>query len=223
MEYRHTKVTLITGDYGCGKTNFAVNLALSLAEKGKVSLVDIDAVNPYFRAADFVKMLGEKGIDVVFPQFANTNLDIPAFDFDLEGIVSQSDFTIIDAGGSEAGAYPAGRFESLFNALGDNFSMLYVFNMYRQCGRSAEQVCETLRDIENACRVRCTALVNNSNLGAETTADIVRNSADFADEVSRISRLPILFTCVNENEEQKGGFFPVKRLVRLPWEDFSEE
>ena len=222
MEYNR-KVTLITGDYGCGKTNFAVNLALFLAKKGKASLVDIDSVNPYFRAADFVKMLGEKGIEVVSPQFANTNLDIPAFDFDLEAIVSQSDFTIIDAGGSEAGACPAGCFERLFSALGDDFSMLYVFNMYRQCGRSAEQVCETLREIERACRVKCTALVNNSNLGAETTLEIVRNSADFADEVSRISGLPILFTCVGENEERSDGFFPVKRLVKLPWEDFSEE
>ncbi len=222
MEYVR-KVTLITGDYGCGKTNLAVNLALFLAEKGKVSLVDIDSVNPYFRAADFAEMLAEKGVDVVFPQFANTNLDIPAFDFDLEAIASQSDFTIIDAGGSEAGAYPAGRFESFFRALGSGFSMLYVFNMYRLCGRSAEQVCETLREIENACRVKCTALVNNSNLGAETTPETVRNSACFADEASRISGLPIAFTSVCENEEQKDGFFPVKRLVKLPWEDFSEE
>lgn len=222
MEYVR-KVTLITGDYGCGKTNLAVNLALFLAEKGKVSLVDIDSVNPYFRAADFAEMLAEKGVDVVFPQFANTNLDIPALNFDLEAIVSKSDFTIIDAGGSEAGAYPAGRFESFFRALGSDFSMLYVFNMYRLCGRSAEQVCETLRDVENACRVKCTALVNNSNLGAETTPETVRNSADFADEASRISGLPIAFTSVGENEEQKDGFFPVKRLVKLPWEDFSEE
>ena len=222
MEYSR-KVTLITGDYGCGKTNFAVNLALFLAEKGKASLVDIDTVNPYFRAADFAETLAEKGVDVVYPQFANTNLDIPAFDFDLEAIASQSDFTIIDAGGSEAGAYPAGRFEKLFEALGSDFSALYVFNMYRLCGRSAEQVCETLREIESACRVKCTALVNNSNLGAETTPETVRNSADFANEVSRISGLPILFTCACENEERKDGFFPVKRLVKLPWENFSEE
>lgn len=222
MEYNR-KVTLITGDYGCGKTNFAVNLAIFLAKKGRTSLVDIDSVNPYFRAADFTKALAEKGIDVVSPRFANTNLDIPAFDFDLEAIVSQSDFTIIDAGGSEAGAYSAGCFERLFSALGDDFSMLYVFNKYRGCGQSAEEVCEMLRDIERACRVKCTALVNNSNLGAETTHDIVRNSADFADEVSRISGLPILFNCVDENEGKKDGFFPVKRLVKLPWEDFSEE
>lgn len=222
MEYSR-KVTLITGDYGCGKTNFAVNLALFLAEKGKVSLVDIDSVNPYFRAADFTKLLAEKGVDVVYPQFANTNLDVPAFDFDLEAIASQSDFTIIDAGGSEAGAYPAGRFEKLFSALGSDFSALYVFNMYRHCGRSAEQVCETLREIESACRVKCSALVNNSNLGAETTPETVRNSADFAEDVSRISGLPILFTCVCENDERRDGVFPVKRLVKLPWENFSEE
>ena len=111
MEFGQKRVILLTGDYGCGKTNLAVNLALLLAEKGKVSVVDMDTVNPYFRTADFGEMFSKRGINAVFPQYANTNLDIPVLNFDLENIVSQSDFTIIDIGGSDAGAYPAGRYE----------------------------------------------------------------------------------------------------------------
>ena len=212
------RVILLTGDYGCGKTNLAVNLALLLAEKGKVSIVDIDTVNPYFRTADFGKMLTERGINVVFPQYANTNLDIPVLNFDLESIVSQSDFAIIDVGGSDAGAYPVGRYESLFKSLGDELEMLYVFNMDRLCERSADEVIRTLREIESACRLKCTALVNNSNLGSETTPSVIAQSVDFAEKVAEKTGLPIRFTCVTENENSDETHLPVKRLVTLPWE-----
>lgn len=217
------RVILLTGDYGCGKTNLAVNLALLLAEKGKVSVVDMDTVNPYFRTADFGEMLTKRGINLVFPQYANTNLDIPVLNFDLESVISESDFTIIDVGGSDAGAYPVGRYESLFKSLGDELEMLYVFNMYRLCERSADEVVRTLREIENACRLKCTALVNNSNLGAETTRDTVAASEKFAEEVSALAGLPIRFTCVTENEKSDETHLPVKRLVTLPWETGETE
>ena len=222
MEFGQKRVIMLTGDYGCGKTNLAVNLALLLAEKGKVSVVDMDTVNPYFRTADFGEIFSKRGINAVFPQYANTNLDIPVLNFDLENIVSQSDFTIIDIGGSDAGAYPVGRYESLFRSLGNNLEMLYVFNMYRLCERSASEVVQTLREIENACRVKCTGLVNNSNLGTETTRDTVAASEKFAEEVSALSGVPIKFTCVLENDEQTYEKFPVKRLVKLPWEENTE-
>lgn len=217
------RVILITGDYGCGKTNLAVNLALLLAEKGKVSVVDMDTVNPYFRTADFGKTLAKRGINVVFPQYANTNLDIPVLNFDLESVISESDFTIIDVGGSDAGAYPAGRYESLFKSLGERLEMLYVFNMYRLCERSADEVVGTLREIESACRLKCTALVNNSNLGSETTPQIVAQSADFAEKVAEKTGLPLRFTCVTENEKSDETHLPIKRLVTLPWESGETE
>ncbi|MDR3149571.1 MAG: P-loop NTPase, partial [Oscillospiraceae bacterium] len=55
-------LTLITGHYGCGKTNFALNLACTLAERGKsVTLVDLDIVNPYFRSSDYPELLEKRG------------------------------------------------------------------------------------------------------------------------------------------------------------------
>lgn len=222
MEFGQKRVILLTGDYGCGKTNLAVNLAILLAEKGKVSVVDMDTVNPYFRTADFGETLTKRGINVVFPQYANTNLDIPVLNFDLESVISESDFTIIDIGGSDAGAYPAGRYESLLKSLGEQLEMLYVFNMYRLCERSADEVVKILREIESACRLKCTGLVNNSNLGAETTPQIVAQTADFAQKVAELTGLPIKFTCVTENEKSDETHLPIKRLVTLPWETERE-
>ncbi len=216
------RVTVITGNYGCGKTNLAVNLALLLKKRGKVSIVDIDTVNPYFRTADFTNFLRSKGINVFYPRYAGTNLDIPVLSFDLESIIAGSDYTIIDAGGSEAGAYPIGTYRKTLEKLGDDLEMLYVFNMYRQTDISPKEIVEMMREIERAAGLRCTALINNSNLGADTTPLLVRKSEKFAKEVEQLSGLPLKFTCIVDNEIGDSSHLPIKRLVTLPWEQNGE-
>lgn len=216
------RVTVITGNYGCGKTNLAVNLALLLKERGSVSIVDIDTINPYFRTADFTQFLQKRGINVVYPQYAGTNLDIPVLNFDLENIIADSDYTIVDMGGSEAGAYPIGVYSKILGRLGYDLEMLYVFNMYRQSENSAEETIEMMREIEQASGLRCTSLVNNSNLGIDTTPLIIKQSEEFAKEVERLSGLPLKFTCIEENGNGDSKHLPVKRLVTLPWEQNGE-
>ena len=79
------KITVITGHYGSGKTNFSVNLAIKAAQEGEnVTIVDLDLVNPYFRTADFKELFAEKGIRLITPDFANSNLDVPSIQFDIE-------------------------------------------------------------------------------------------------------------------------------------------
>ncbi len=212
------KVTVLTGNYGCGKTNLAVNLALLLAKREYVSIVDIDTVNPYFRTADFTEILRDNGINVFYPRYAGTNLDIPVLNFDLESVIDESGFTIIDVGGSDAGAYSIGQYGKLFEGMGNDLEMLYIFNMYRLVDRSAEETAEMMREIERAAGFGCTALVNNSNLGAETIPETIRQTADFAKNMERLTGLPLAFTCVTENESGDEKHLPVKRLVTLPWE-----
>lgn len=216
MNYLIKRTTALVGHYGCGKTNLAVNLAQFLAGKGKVSIIDMDIVNPYFRTADFTEVLRKQGINVVCPGYAGTNLDIPVLNFDVESIADNSDYTIIDVGGSDSGAFAIGKYRDYFERQGNNFDLLYVFNKYRNC--SAVETAEMMREIETACRFRCTGIVNNSNLGVETTPELVAESEDFAEEVSRLTGLPIVFTCVTEKEKPGERQFPVRREVVLPWE-----
>ena len=58
------KITVITGHYGSGKTNLAVNLAVKAK---KVTVADLDVVNPYFRTADFRGLFEELGIKLIAP------------------------------------------------------------------------------------------------------------------------------------------------------------
>ena len=46
------KYLVLTGNYGSGKTELALNLALRFSEQYRTTLVDLDIVNPYFRSGE---------------------------------------------------------------------------------------------------------------------------------------------------------------------------
>lgn len=214
MKYK--KITIITGEYGSGKTNLAVNLAYDMKKYGSTAIIDLDTVNPYFRTADFKNEMTENGIDVIVPEFANTNLDIPVLNFDTERIIRTHDYTVIDVGGSDAGAFALGRYRASVNRY--DHDVLYVFSMYRSIEASAEETAQLMREIETACSLKCTGLVNNSNLGPETAAGIIEASSSFSDRVSELTGLPVVLRCVPEDFTPSDTDFPVKRKVKLLWE-----
>lgn len=212
------KITIITGEYGSGKTNLSVNLAYAMKEHGSTAIVDLDTVNPYFRTADFRNELSEAGIDVITPEFANTNLDIPVLNFDIECIIRTHDHTVIDVGGSDAGAFALGRYRNIIEKYSGDYDLLYVYNMYRATDVTPEETVVLLREIEQACRIKCTGLVNNPNLGYETTSETVENASDYSAEVERLSGLPVAFRCIPDSLAPSENDFTVKRKVKLIWE-----
>lgn len=217
----HRKLTIVTGHYGSGKTNFSVNLALDISDAGnRCTVIDLDIVNPYFRTADFGDMFESRGIKLYAPVYANTNLDIPSLNIPLESILADGGYVIIDVGGDDEGAKALGRYAPVISAFADK-QMLYVINQYRYLTKDASDAAQVMREIEYACGLRHTGLVNNSSLGAETTADTVRASLAFADEVSKLTGLPIAATCAVEGAmpEEARAPYTVKRHVRNLWEE----
>ena len=119
------KITIVTGHYGSGKTNFSVNLAVRAAQEGAdAAIVDLDIVNPYFRTADFRQLFEEKGIKLIAPDFANSNLDIPSIQFDVVQLAMNEDRLIIDVGGDDAGAFALGRYAADLAQFADEIEML---------------------------------------------------------------------------------------------------
>ena len=109
------KRIVVVGHYGSGKTEFSLNLAFRLREQGeKVTIVDLDVVNPYFRTADAVKELKAQGIRVIVPEYANTNVDVPALPPDIFAAFETEGTVIFDVGGDDDGAIVLGRFFSRF-------------------------------------------------------------------------------------------------------------
>ena len=217
----HKRVTLFAGHYGSGKTNIAVNYALYLAKEGKkVCIGDLDIVNPYFRTKDSAKELDEAGIELISPQFANTNVDLPALPAEAYRLVEdKSIYAIMDIGGDDRGAYALGRYTPAILAE-NNYRMAFVANCYRPLTRTPQDALEVMREIEAASGLPFTCIINNSNLGEETTTQTIQASADYIAELSRISGLPIWMTTAREDVALKmENVFPLrlqKKIFDLP-------
>ena len=191
------RLTLLCGHYGSGKTNVAVNLAFYLKEQyNNVVVADLDIVNPYFRTKDSIDDFKARGIELICSEYANTNVDIPALPANMYRLTADKDITaVIDVGGDDRGAYALGRLVPEIEAE-NNFDMLMVINGYRPLTPDAESTIEVMREIEEACKLKFTGLVNNSNIGEETTAEDIIKSIGYANEVSQASGLPIVMTSI---------------------------
>ena len=217
----HKRITLFAGHYGSGKTNIAVNYALHLASEGKkVCIGDLDIVNPYFRTKDSAAELEAAGIELISPRFANTNVDLPALPAEAYRLVEdKSIYAIMDIGGDDRGAYALGRYAPSILAE-NNYRMAFVANCYRPLTRNAEDALEVMREIEAACGIRFTCIVNNSNLGPETTAETVSASQDFIEKLCAISGLPLWLTTAEESlAATLENVFPLrlqKKIFDLP-------
>ncbi len=188
----HKRLTLFAGHYGSGKTNIAVNYAIALAKEGKgVCIGDLDIVNPYFRTADSAEELEKAGVTLISPKFANSNVDLPALPAEAYRLVEdKSIYGIMDIGGDDRGAYALGRYVPAIRQE-NNYRMVFVANFCRPLTQTPQEALEVMREIENACGLAFTDLVNNTNLGPETTPETVLSSLPLLEELSRLSGLPI--------------------------------
>ena len=145
----HKRITLFAGHYGSGKTNIAVNYALLLAREGRrTAIADLDIVNPYFRTKDSAKELDEAGVELISPQFANSNVDLPALPAEAYRLVEDRGlYAVMDIGGDDRGAYALGRYTPFILEEG-NYRMAFVANPCRPLTRTPEEVLEALPYME---------------------------------------------------------------------------
>ena len=160
--------------------------------------MDLDIVNPYFRAADAEPLLREAGIAYINPPYANTNVDIPVLGAEIQRVfplveANPSATVIFDVGGDN-GAVVLGRYFAEFSRLG--YTMLCIENAYRPLTDSAEAMRENLRETELYSRLRCDAIINNSNLGDETTVADIVDALPVMQQFAHIASLPLACTTV---------------------------
>ncbi|MBQ8683871.1 MAG: P-loop NTPase [Clostridia bacterium] len=189
------RLTILCGHYGTGKTNVAVNLALSMRQQGQpVTVADLDIVNPYFRTMDSADAFEHAGIRLICSRFANSNVDIPSLPPDLYAITDDKQTRmVLDIGGDDSGATVLGRLAPAILAE-DSFEMWMVVNQYRPLTRDVPSTIEVMEEIAAAAGLPFTGVVNNSNLGEETTAAHVLATVDYAEAVAKAAGVPVVLT-----------------------------
>ena len=221
LSYKRT--TVFAGHYGSGKTNVAVNYALWLKNfEQNVSVADLDIVNPYFRTKDSAKVLEKSGIKLISSEFANSNVDTPALPGEIYSVFDdKSVYSVLDVGGDDRGALALGRYVPHLLEE-NNYEFLFVINKFRFLTKDAGSTIEVMREIEEASKLRFTAIVNNSNIGEETTKEDVLSSAKYANEVSTLTGLEIKMTTVKSDlydslKDEIINVQPIDLYVRQSW------
>ncbi len=207
MDYK--RITLLCGHYGSGKTNIAVNMALDAKRRyPKVTVADLDIVNPYFRSVDSRELLQQNGIRVICSEYANTNLDAPALPQEMYALVDdKSSHVVIDVGGDDRGALALGRLRDRILAEND-YEMYMVVNRFRPLTATPEDAVEIMREIEDAAGIGFTGILNNSNLGAETDEVVVLSSVGYAQELSRLTGIPVVAAFADRATTEKIKDYP---------------
>ena len=217
-------IVIIVGNYGSGKTEVAINLAVHQRQTGKdVRIADLDLVNPYFRTREVKDALTERGIDVVLPPEKYLQADLPILSPLVSGMIRRpSGLTLIDAGGDDAGA-------TVLASLADSFKdktiqMFQVVNPFRPFTETIEGCLKIRDEIEGASKLRITGIIGNANLIDETTADHIYDGYGFVRKLSNKSGLPLLCIAVAVNLldkiDTKRFSCPVlclERMLTLPW------
>ena len=217
------RISIVTGHYGTGKTEFSVNLALALAAEGaSVMLADLDIVNPYFRSRERRSLLEEAGVRLISSSQACSDADVPSLPAELLAILENRDIRgVLDIGGDPVGARVLARFQP--KIVQEDYQLIYVLNANRPEVRTAEAAVRYLRGIEATTGLTCTGIVNNTHLCGETTAEEIRKGARLAETVSQDTGIPVLCHVAEERfipelSDLSEPVFPITIQMKKPWE-----
>jgi hypothetical protein len=219
-------IVVIVGNYGSGKTEVAVNLAIHRRRSGlDVRIGDLDLVNPYFRTRETKTALNAMGIDVVLPPAEYFHADLPILTPAVAGmLIAPAELTILDAGGDDVGA-------KVLAALSDKLQgkpirVLQVVNPFRPFTHTLEGCLKIKKEIEVASKLEINGIIGNANLIDDTTADDIHEGYDFVNAYATESRCPLEFITACESlipELAPNRFscpvLPILRQLVPPWKN----
>jgi len=217
------RCVILVGDYGSGKTEIAVNLALHLlahAQGRSVALADLDLVNPYFRCREALEPLEEAGVHVVVPLGGHRFADLPILLPQVKGLLQDNErWAVLDVGGDEVGSRVLAGISGAFRP--EAHELWFVVNANRPFNDTPEGCVKTIRRIEAAAGIRVSGLVPNTHLMNETTVQMVTEGVVLAERVAELISVPVRLVAAMESvADELTVDHPVLRLKRLmvpPW------
>jgi hypothetical protein len=222
-----TQVTVFYGLYGSGKSEVAINYAIHLAREGRaVTIVDLDAVTPYFRVRDVRDLLMAEGVNVVAPKESVRHADLPVLPEGIRRVLMQGEGDIVvDVGGDPTGARVLG---GLKDALRPEARGLFVVNANRPFSRTLDEAQEAVRRVTSSAGLPPGGLVSNAHMGELTTVRHIAEGLKFTEALGLRLGLPVVMAGVpswlksheKELAEALGGVPPLylERYLLKPWE-----
>lgn len=215
---------IFTGHFGSGKTEVALNYAKKRAREGnKVTIIDLDIVNPYFRTADAKNFLKKEGIRLIASEFANSNLDMPTVAPEVMSVFcNDGGVVVFDVGGDEDGAFALGQYNRFFEK--ENCNMYLVVNSKRPMTSKSEDLVSMAEVIEHASRLKFSGIVNNTNLGNMTDEHTLMSDYAEISELSEKTGIPIVMhsgtakALSGLTENEKAMAFPMEITISMPWQ-----
>lgn len=222
---KDSRIKIITGYFGSGKTEIAINLSFKEKEEGKkVALVDLDVVNPYFRSRDVKKVLDKNEIELIAPIGQLATSDLPIVSGEIYRIIHNPAYQlIIDVGGDKDGATSLGQYYNNLSSL--EYQMYFVVNINRPYVNSVNGIIKSIKDIELASRLKVTAIINNTHLGNLTDVNNIKLGEEIAVQVCEELNIPFLYSTISRDFSKKTEGFSqfdnvlyIYRFMKLPWE-----
>ena len=211
------RFVVLVGNYGSGKTELALNLALDSARTMQTTLVDLDIVNPYFRSGEKADELRAAGVRVLMPTFALSTVDIPALPAEIQSVFEQpGDRVIFDVGGDDTGAAALGRYAPSFRRFREDTLVCLVVNAMRPLTQTPEDVADLARRIENRGRMNIDVVINNTNLADLTDSEIIRQGHAVAQEAARLLGIPQVVDAAMPRLAVEGAL-PLQRHMAPEW------
>ncbi len=224
--YRLSHITIIVGNFGSGKSEVSVNLAMAMKAahpNERVTIVDLDVVNPYFRCREAAEVMEKEGINVVYPKGEFRWADLPIILPEIKGLLERGDVRLLlDVGGDDIGAK---ALASLADRLKQgSYDMLFVLNPRRPFTQDAKGAMKIMGEIEETSGLKLTGLIVNTHLVDETTPDVITEGLKTARDVSKGAHIPLKFASVMQNilaqmdtSKLDIPILPLERRLLPPW------
>jgi hypothetical protein len=217
------RLRVISGAFGTGKTEIAINLALRLRAAGHahVTLVDLDIVNLYFRSRQKAADLEQRGIRVISSVAGLENADLPALSPEIYATFDRKDGPVVfDVGGSELGATVVSYFHQGF--AGEACSHWIVVNPYRPFNETPQATVEMAERIAARARLPVTGVIANPHMLDETTPELIN---DGLARVQQITQYPLVCLTVMDRYHVPGRLAAagvpivvIRKQLTQPWE-----
>lgn len=207
------------GEYASGKSENALNRAIRLAQEGrKVTLVDLDLVEPFYTLRPIKGQLEEYGIDVVAWETKDTlglgeagSVIRP----DMRWVLRRPGDIIMDIGYGIEGA----KTLNLIEGAKDNpyLKVIAVINASRPMTNTVDDIIEHIDYLG-----RVDAIINNTHLGDDTDIEVIKLGVETVQQAADQAGVPLIGTAIDEKfidsfPEKKDQFghpvLPLKRFM----------